>query len=455
MRTRLKRSYDLRWIYPDQVNEDIYQKLGQFFAWYLEWKTIAVWHDARSSSPSLKEAMIKGLIVAGKNVVDIGLCSTDMSTFASGYYDDIDGCVMITASHNPPEYNGLKICKNKAMPVNIKKISKQIINFLESEKIIKSNITGAVTQRNIVDDRVKHILGFVESHNIKPLKIVIDAGNGTAGVFLTKLFEKLNCDIVPMYFEPKGIPEHEANPMKAENVQDMINKVQEVGADLGVAFDGDADRVMICDETGTMLTGTIITAAIAEKIAKLNPGCKVMYNTVVGKVVHDTIKKHNCIPVRSKVGHVYIKEIMNKDSKILFAWEHSAHYFFRSNWNADSWIIALMIVLELFSSKREKVSEMRAYYDNYIAIPETNFTIHDPDPIYKQLKKEFASGTFDENDGLLIEFSDAWLNVRPSSNEPLLRLNLEAVDEAILERYFERVKTIIEQHTDYKSVTSK
>jgi len=449
-RTRLQRWYDPRWTYPDQINERNYEKLGQFFWNYLEWRNIAIGYDARLSSQSLKSAFIEGIIQTGKNVIDLGLCSTDMLTFSTGKYSEIDWWVMITASHNPPQYNGLKVCKKYARPVNVKEISTEIISFLEDKSIlIENKKIGTITEKNIINDRIAHILTFVDTKSIKPLKIVVDAWNWTAGIFVWKLLEKLNCEVIPMYFEPDGnFPNHEANPLKPENTEDLIQKVKETNADLWVAFDGDADRVMICDETWIMLSGSIITALISQNIIKKNPNCKIVYNTVCGRIVPDTIKQFGWIPVRSVVWHTYIKNMMNEDSQILFAGEHSAHYFFKDNRNADSGSIALVQILEIISSIWKKVSDIRKSYEKYVAITETNFQVDDPEKVYKVLKEYFAEKwVIDEKDWLLINFSDRRFNVRPSSNEPLLRLNLEAKTKEKLDKNFQEIKTIIEQNS--------
>jgi len=442
----LQRSYDLRGIFPQEINEELFLKLWFFFWEFFDWNNIAIGYDARQSSPELKNAIIHWLQKSGKNIIDIWFCSTDMLTFSTGHFKDIDAWIMITASHNPKQYNGLKVCKKLAKPINIKEISPQIINFLNKKNITWGNIGWGwkIIKRDIKQERIKHILSFINPDSIKPLKIVVDGWNGSAWVFIEELLKQINCEIIPLFLEPDWIfPNHEANPLKPENTKDMIQKVKETKADLGVAFDGDADRMMICDENGEMLSWTIITALIAEHICKNNPKAKIISNTVCWRIIPETIKKYWWIHLRSKVWHTYIKTMMQKNQEILFAWEHSAHYFFKDNRNADSAAIALCIVLELFSTKRNKISEMKNNYDKYVSIHETNFQIKNPTPIYNKLKQQFPDWTISEEDGLLIQYPTRRFNIRASSNEPLIRLNLEADTKEILDKKLKTIKNII------------
>ncbi|MBP8017100.1 phosphomannomutase/phosphoglucomutase, partial [Candidatus Gracilibacteria bacterium] len=384
------------------------------------------------------------IIDAGKNVIDIDLCSTDMIYFASGKYDEIDIGLMITASHNPKEYNGLKACFKNAFPINMKETGKEIKKYLVDWKDNKNLKKGTYTKKDISDDFVKHVTSFINIKNIKPLKIVADAGNGVAGVFMEKLANKLGFKLIPIYFEPDGnFPNHHPSPIEKENVQDLIKKVKESGADLGVAFDGDADRMYICDEKGEMWNGTITTAMISKLMLEKNPGKKIVYNAICGNIVPEIIAKNKGIGIKEKVGHVYIKEKMGKDNDVIFGGEHSGHYYFRKNWNADSGVIAFTIILELISKSNKKASDLKKEFEKYFSIDETNFKVSSVEKKLAEIKNIYSSGIQDELDGLTVRFKDFWFNVRPSSNEPLLRLNLEASSESLLKEKTEELLEII------------
>ncbi|MDD2486830.1 MAG: phosphomannomutase/phosphoglucomutase [Candidatus Gracilibacteria bacterium] len=438
----LSKSYDIRGVYPTEIDEALYYEIGMGFGKLMDNSNFAVGYDARLSGESLKDALIQGILDSGNNVFDIGLCSTDMIYFSSGFYDDIDVGIMITASHNPKEYNGLKSCLKFAVPINMKDFSKELIDFIENGNKQIREKKGTYIEKDILDDWINHILSFIDIKNIKPLKIVADAGNGVAGVFMEKLAERLGIDMIPLYFEADGnFPNHHPNPIERENMQDLLNKVISENADLGVAFDGDADRMYICDEKGDIWSGTITTAMIAKTILQKNPGKKIVYNTVSGKIVSETIESSGGIGIKEKVGHVYIKETMKKDPDIVFAGEHSGHYFFQNNWNADSGVIAFAIVLELICNENKKSSEIKEEFDVYHAIDEINSKVNDVKQKISELKDIYKDGKIEENDGLTVIFNDFWFNVRPSSNEPLLRLNVEAISKDLAK---EKEKEILE-----------
>ncbi len=445
----LTRSYDIRGIYPIQINEELYYYIGQLLAQRFDAKIFSVWYDARPSSVSLKDAMIQGILDAGKNVIELWLCSTDMVTFSSGYYEEIEAGIMITASHNPKEYNGIKACLNNAVPINMQTFWTEILNYLRTDpdKVLATN-KWQVTQRDIIQDRINHIRSFVSPDTIKKFNIVVDAGNGTAWVFIGRLLDTFWINYSPLYFEPDGTyPNHDANPLILENIQDMIDKVKETWADLGVAFDGDADRMVVCDEKGEVFTWSLTTAAIAKKMLEKHSWASIIYNTVCGRVAQETIKDNWWKAIRSLVGHAYIKEMMKKDPEVVFAWEHSGHYFFKDNWNADSGSIAFTILLEILSKFDGSISAFRQQYVKYLAIPETNFEVTSRDKIssiYQELKKTYHDAEeIATDDGILVNYADWWFNVRPSSNEPLLRLNMEAVSQELLDQKFDELKKII------------
>ena len=430
----LDKSYDIRWIFPTDMDEEFYYKIWFAFATLnVEAQNFAIWYDARLSSEALKEALVRWICDAGKNVVDIGLCSTDMVYFASWIYDDVDIGLMITASHNPKEYNWLKCCSKDAVPINMKIFGKDIKDFIERWVFTPSEIVWKVASRDVTDDFVDHIISFVDPQNIKPFKLVADAGNWTAWVFMEKLSQKLGLELIKLYFEPDwDFPNHHPSPIEKENVEDLIAKVLEVWADLWVAFDWDADRMYICDEEGVIWSWTITTAMISKMLLERNPWKKVLYNAVCWNIVPQTIEENGWIWLISKVWHVYLKEIMKRDEDIIFGWEHSGHYYFTKNWNADSWVIAFAVVLELLSLSGKKASESRKGFEKFHSIEETNTKVKSVPDKLAELKEIYKDWTQDEFDWLTVRYADFWFNVRPSSNEPLLRLNVEAVSEVLL-----------------------
>lgn len=448
----LDKSYDIRWIYPIEVNEDFYYKIWVAYAALLvDCNTFAIWYDARLSWESLKNALISWILSSWKKVIDIWLCSTDMIYFSSWKYSEIDVGIMITASHNPKEYNWIKSCLKNAVPINMKEFGKEIKRFilenndLEYISSQENNFSNPnYLYRNISDDFVEHIASFIINKPNKKYRIVADAGSWVAGVFMNKLASRLDFELIPMFFEPDGnFPYHHPSPIEPENVADLIAKVKEINADIWVAFDGDADRMYICDEEGVIWSWTITTAMISQMILEKNIGKKVAYNAVCGNIVPEVIKNSWWVGIITKVGHVYIKEIMKNDEDIVFGWEHSGHYYFRNNWNADSWVIAFAVVLDLIYSTNNKPSELRKKFEKYVSIPETNSIVSSVQDKLDELKEIYSFWDISELDWLTIRFDNFWFNVRPSSNEPLLRLNMEAINWEILEEKSKEVLEII------------
>ena len=430
----LDKSYDIRGIFPAEIDAQWAYLFGKAFADCMDGQTVVVGMDARLSGPTLRDALIRGLTEQGKDVVNIGLCSTDMIYFATGYDEHYDAGIMITASHNPKEYNGFKCCGRKSVPLNMKDFGAKMRPLMDgSQSFAVVDRTGALQERSLVEPWVDHILSFIDLSHIQPLKVVADAGSGVAGVFLPLLFQKMGCELIPLFFEPDGnFPFHHPSPIEPENLEDMIRTVRETGADLGVAFDGDADRMYICDETGAVFSGAVTTAIIAETILKKNPGAGIIYNTITSNIVSDVIKKYGGKPVCEYVGHVYIKQKMAQDPSILFGGEHSGHYYFRKNWNGDSGVIAFVFVLDLLCQLGRKASVLRQEYEIYPAITETNFRVASVAETLSAAKARFADAeNIIEGDGVTFRYPDFWFNLRPSSNEPLLRCNLEALTQAV------------------------
>lgn len=440
------RDYDIRAVIPDQLDEQGMARIAQAIIHVFKPKSIQVGHDMRLTSPQLHQVFINTFLASGVNVVNLGLTATDMTYYAAGTYQE-DMAVTISASHNPPEFNGLKIVKQGAIAVSGDSGIYDIRDAAVSEKnlTIKAPAPGKLTQRHILPGWVDHALKFIHLDKIKPFKVVIDAGNGMAGHFMPAFEKKLPWQVTRLYYQLDGsFPNHTPNPIKPENMQDTINKVKQLKADVGMGFDGDGDRVSLVDETGRIVSGTIMTAIIAENLLQKHPQDTILYNAIVGRVVPEIINQHQAKPIRVRVGHTLIKEAMRKHNG-LFCGEHSGHYFFRDNFYADSAIIAVLLVLELMSEKNLKLSQLVAQYDKYPASGEINFEVADKQKVIQAIEAEYKNqaDSIDRLDGISIWFKDWWANVRPSNTEPLLRLNLEADNQTILkQKTAEFVKTI-------------
>lgn len=442
----LLKSYDLRGIYPTQIDESYFLELGKAFGLWAPMGTIIIGGDARLSTPSMKSSFIEGLLSVGQNVADIGIVSSDMLQFSSIYYADATASVMITASHNPKQYNGMKCCLKNAEPINLKQAAPELIHIIETGKTAESYTRGTFETRDILAGWIDKIASFTMS-DFSGLKVVADAGNGTAGVFMGALAEKLGFELVPLFFEPDGnFPNHHPSPIESKNMVDLIAKVREVGADIGVAFDGDADRAVMCDENGEIISASIALCAIAEMLLARKPGGKIIHNATCSNIVADTVRANGGEVIREKVGHVYIKERMKNDPDVIFAGEHSSHYFFRELGNADSGVAAFVCVLEYLAQYELSAAGLQAKFAKYHNIEETNYEVADPKAVIEKLAEEFNDGTQDRFDGLTVRYSDWWFNVRPSSNEPLLRLNLEANNAALLAEKLELLSTNLAQY---------
>lgn len=425
--------YDIRGIYPSELNEETYYILGRSLAAYLRADKIAVGHDMRLSSPSLFTSFTKGIMDQGVNVVNLGLISTEMNYFASGKYG-FPANAIISASHNPGQYNGLKIVTRGVVPLHGGFGLPEIKKLAEENKFIKPSKKGGMDSMNIVDDWVAHTLKFINIKKLAKLKIVIDAGNGMGGVSWRKLMDKLPVEIIPMYFDPDGrFPHHLADPLKEENVADLKKEVVKQKADLGFAIDGDADRLFVVDETGRQISGTITTAILADYLLAKRGSSPILFNAVCGRIVAETIKAAGGTPIRVKTGHSIIKENMRKENA-LFAGEHSGHFYFRDNYFADSSTIAGLIILEFLSGQNKPLSQIIAMYDKYKSSGEINFKATDADKILKSLGLKFKDATdTDTLDGLSVWYNDWWFNLRASNTEPMVRLNMEADSQKVLD----------------------
>ncbi|MCX6816368.1 MAG: phosphomannomutase/phosphoglucomutase [Candidatus Beckwithbacteria bacterium] len=443
------KDYDIRALVPSQLDEAGIKRIAQAITAYFKPKSVQIGRDMRLTSPQLHQAFINGFLELGVNVVDLGLIATDMLYYASATCSE-DLAITISASHNPPEYNGLKIVKQGAIAVSGDSGIYQIRDLAVSEQdlIIKNIKPGTLTQRNILSGWVDHVLKFVGLGKMKPFKVVVDAGNGMAGYFMPAFSKKLPWQVTEIYYDLDGsFPHHIPSPSEEKNMQTTITKVKEVGADVGMAFDGDGDRVVLVDETGRILSGTIMSAIIAENLLQKSPKDTVLYNAIVGRVVPEIIKKYQGKAIRVRVGHTLIKEAMRQYNG-LFCGEHSGHYYFRDNFFADSAIIAALLVLELISQKNIPLSQLVKQYDQYPASGEINFMVTDKQAVLKQLELHYQplAKSIDWLDGVTFWFDSWWANIRASNTESLLRLNLEADNQTILSQKTAELVKFIESN---------
>ena len=416
------KAYDIRGVYPDQLDEDAARRIGAAFARFAESGRVAVGRDMRESSPLLSKAFIEGATGAGVSVVDVGQVSTDGLYFASGLLD-LPGA-MFTASHNPARYNGLKLCRRKAAPIGGDSGLEDIRKLAEGP--LPADGKGSVEQRDVLDDYARHCRSFVDGDSLRPLKVAIDAGNGMAGKTVPATLGTLPIEIVPLFFELDGtFPNHPANPIEPENIKQLQEIVLSEGCDVGIAFDGDADRMFLVDERAEGVSGSLTTALVAERMLRKNAGEKVIYNLICSWTVPEVIKENGGVPIRTRVGHSYIKEVMAETGAI-FGGEHSGHYYFRDNFRADSGMIAALFVLEAISEAGKPLSELLQPYRRYSASGEINSEVSDQPGTVEKLAATYSDGRQDRTDGLTVEYEDWWFNCRASNTEPLLRLNLEA-----------------------------
>lgn len=439
----LFKSYDVRGIYPSELNDDIAYGIGRCFVPLLGAKRVVVGRDMRPSGEKLYEAFARGVTDAGADVTYIGMVSTDALYFAVGKYG-FDGGVMITASHNPAQYNGMKFTREKAEAISLDTGLAEIRDRLISGELPpKAATPGKIDEREILDEFAQHCLSFIDPKKVKPFKIAIDAGNGMAGETVPHVFKNLTCEVVPLYFELDGtFPNHPASPIEPENMADLQAAVKRHGCDLGVAFDGDADRMFIVDEKGDLIDGSTVTTLVALNTLKKHPGAKILYNLICSRSVPELVEKAGGIPVRSKVGHSIIKAVM-RSQDIEFGGEHSGHFYFKENWYADSGMIALMQCLELFSEANKPVSEVIAPVDTRYRSGEINSTVKDAPAKLQELQDHYKDAQIDHLDGVTIQYPNWWMNVRPSNTEPLLRLNVEGDTKELMEQHRDEALALI------------
>jgi len=438
------KAYDIRGTYPDQLDERLLRAIGSAFATFVQSERIVVARDMRPSGVTLTAAFAEGARAVGVEVTDLGLASTDFLYFAAGY-EDVPGA-MFTASHNPAQYNGIKLCLAGAKPVGsdtgLVEIEALTHHFYEQPA---TGPLAAMSEKSLMPEWVRHVHSFVDTGNLRPLKVVADTANGMGGLIAPLVFDGLGCDVEILYPELDGtFPNHPADPIQPENLRDLQRRVLERGADIGLAFDGDADRVFLIDEKAQPISGSVTTAMVAAAMLRRHPGATILHNLICSRVVTEVIAEGGGTAVRTRVGHSYIKQVMAETGAI-FGGEHSGHYYYRDNYRADSGIITALVILELLSLSGGTMSEFAAPFERYASSGEINTEVASPaasvDGVAELLR---ARGeTVDRLDGLTAQYDTWWFNLRPSNTEPLLRLNVEASSKEELAQRIEEVRELI------------
>jgi phosphomannomutase len=439
------KAYDVRGIYPDELDEAGAEAIGRAYVERFEPKRIAVGRDMRLSSPRMQEAVMRGAATAGADVLDLGLVGTEMVYFAVGSLG-LEGGIMVTASHNPKQYTGLKLVRRGALPVGGDSGLLDLRDLIERGQwsVTGPAERGEIRQVDIWPEYVERVLSFVDVDTLKPLRVVIDAANGMGGTMLTPVLERLPVETVRCYFEPDGsFPNHAPNPLLPENREFIVGRTLEEGADLGVAFDGDADRCFFVDDTGEFVPGDFVTALFAESVLAKEPGAKIIYDVRASRAVPETIERDGGEPLVNRVGHAFIKARMRKEDAA-FAGEVSGHYYFRDFSQADSGVIPFLLMLDLISKKGGPLSEILApLRSRYFITGELNTPVPDVALKLQELKERYADGRISHLDGISVDYDDWHFNVRPSNTEPLLRLNLEATSEELMEQKRDEVLEVI------------
>ena len=444
------KAYDVRGLFPQQINTEVARSIGESWARLIkrnepETKTVIVGRDMRPSGQELVLAFSQGVNAQGVDVIDIGLCSTDMLYFASGHLQ-LPGSVF-TASHNPSGYNGIKFCFSSAKPISFDTGLKEIRDEVLTE-MPNGNGNGGVSHLNLLEDFAKHVQSFIDKEKLRPLRVVVDTANGMGGMVVPAAFQNLPFELEILYEDLDGtFPNHPADPIQPENLVDLQRRVLETEADIGLAFDGDADRVFLVDEKAQPVSGSVTTALVAKKVLREEPGATIVHNLICSQIVPETITKLGGKPVRTRVGHSFIKKIMAEE-QAAFGGEHSGHYYFRDNFRADSGLIAALIVLEELSCATKPLSELLAPFNSYISSGEININVSDSSKVIEEVSKKYSDSDQDNLDGLTVRFDKCWFNLRPSNTEPLLRLNLEAEDEVTYEKTLQEVQELIESNKE-------
>ena len=440
------KAYDIRGTVPDQLDATIAHALGVGFARFVDSDRVLIAQDMRPSGESLVEAFARGVMEQGIDVVRLGLASTDLVYFAAGKLDAPGA--MFTASHNPAQYNGVKFCLAGARPVGVDSglgtIKATAQDVLDNRGPASAARVGTSSELDLLEEFADHVVSFIDPATIRPLRVVADTANGMGGLIVPKVFERLpNVELEVMYPELDGtFPNHPADPIQPANQRDLQARVIAGGFDIGLAFDGDADRVFVVDEAGRGMSGSTTTALLAVNVLARHPGATILHNLICSKAVPEVIREHGGVPVRTQVGHSFIKEKMFETGAV-FGGEHSAHYYFRDNYRADSGIIAAMLVLAEMSKSDQPLSVLRKPFERYSASGEINTQVSDTSAVIEQVAQRYADRAQDRLDGLTVECGDWWFNLRPSNTEPLLRLNLEAPTREACNQHVEELLAII------------
>lgn len=442
------KAYDIRGTVPDQLDEDTARKIGAAFARFVGTERIAVGRDCRESSPGLAEALIAGITAQGVAVDDLGMITTDMVYYAAGALDQPGA--MITASHNPKGYNGIKLCLAGAAPVGVDTGLVEIQVSAE-ESLADAAVPGEVAKVDVLPGYIDHLLSIVDAERIGELRVVADGGNGVAGVAVPSAFERIPAHLTGLYLEPDGsFPNHHPDPLRPENLVDLEALMRSETPDLGVAFDGDADRAFFIDDKLRPLPGSTVTGIIASWFLESHPGSKIVHNLICSKAVPEVVRAAGGEPVRTRVGHSYIKQVM-KESGAVFGGEHSGHYYFRDNYRADSGILAMLVLLQVLSEDGRPLSVLRRDYEPYAQSGEINFDVVDKEAAIEAVAAAYASAKLDRLDGLTVDLGQRWFNVRPSNTEPVLRLNVEAATQQEVDQLVGEVRSIFvepkQEHT--------
>jgi phosphomannomutase len=435
------KAYDVRGLYPDELDDDVARRIGNAFVAFTRPALVLVGRDMRPSSGPLSAAFAEGATLAGADVIELGLISTDLIYFASGMLDA--PAAVFTASHNPAQYNGIKLCRAGAAPVGQDTGLNDIKAMVASGLLERAEERGRIEQRDLLPEYVQHVHSFVDVDALRPLRVVADTANGMGGVVVPAVFADLPFELSILYPELDGtFPNHAADPTQPENLKDLQRAILDTSADVGLAFDGDADRMALVDDQAQPVSGSITTAMLAKGMLEKHAGETVVHNLICSRVVPEIVREMGGTPVRSRVGHSFIKQVMAETGAI-FGGEHSAHFYFRDNFRADSGIIAAMLVLELLSKVGEPLSQLRQPFERYAQSGEINTRVDNPAAVIERVASAYAHAEQDRLDGLTIDSGGWWFNLRPSNTEPLLRLNLEAQDAAACQAHTAEVLALV------------
>jgi phosphomannomutase len=438
------KAYDVRGLAPSQMNAEMGRRIGIGFAEFAEVERIAVGHDCRLSSPDIRDGVIEGITSRGIAVDYLGEIATDTMYYYSGAAS-MPG-LMITASHNTGEWNGIKMCLAGAAPVGAES-GLMTIKSIAMDPPFDDRPRAGIQTVDVLSGYVDHLFSIVDARRFQPLRVAVDGGNGMAGVALYEVFDRIESELIGLYLMPDGtFPNHPADPLRPENLADLVALMEAESPDIGVAFDGDADRAFFIDDEGVPLPGSTTTAIIAEWFLDQFPGESVVHNLICSKAVPEAVAAAGGNPIRTKVGHSYIKQIM-KDSGAIFGGEHSGHYYFRDNYRADSGMLAMLVLLQVVSEAGVPLSELRQRYEPYAPSGEINYSVDDKDAAIKAVAGAFVHGDQDRLDGLTVDLGDRWFNLRPSNTEPVLRLNAEAPTAAAVADLVAQVSSIFSEET--------